>query len=104
MYAIHSNNPEFINCLEENHLLPNDETYFETIEEAIKCHHNEIADYIKENLLIKYNNDFVNQLKFIEYVYSCAFENYNYTFYPNNFEQNFFICAKILIRMLVKFC
>ena len=74
MYAIHSNNPEFINCLEENHLLPNDETYFETIEEAIKCHQNDIANYLIDNQYFDINNSFKKDLS----IFGLQFYNFQY--------------------------
>ena len=63
IYAIHGNNPEIIHLLEENKVEPDDDTYKECYEEAIKCFHNEIAFYIKENLLksdeIEKNDNFM---------------------------------------------
>ena len=49
LYTIHSNNPELIHLLEENHIKPIDTTYKECTLEAIKCHHNEIANYLFNN-------------------------------------------------------
>ena len=51
LYAIHCNNPEIIHLLEENHVIPEDKSYFECYKESIKCHHNNIANYIKDNLI-----------------------------------------------------
>lgn len=55
IYAIHGRNPDLIHFLEENQILPNDETYQECFNELIKCHHNELARYIEDNLLINEN-------------------------------------------------
>ncbi|KAK8876040.1 hypothetical protein M9Y10_006224 [Tritrichomonas musculus] len=55
IYAIHGRNPDLIHFLEENQILPNDETYQECFNESIKCHHNELARYIEDNLLINEN-------------------------------------------------
>ncbi|KAK8876095.1 hypothetical protein M9Y10_006281 [Tritrichomonas musculus] len=46
-FAIHSNNPEMIHLLEENNIKP--EMNIEILTEAIKCHHNNIVNYIKHN-------------------------------------------------------
>ena len=54
LYAIHSNNPEMIDLLEENEIYPDNESYLDCVVEAIKCHHNEIADHIKDILLINH--------------------------------------------------
>ena len=53
LYAIHSNNPELIHFLEENHVLPDDKTYQKCFIESVKCYHNNIAHYIQDNLLEK---------------------------------------------------
>ena len=45
-YAIHGNNPEIIHYLEENHIGTDYEICYK---ESVKCHHNDVADYIKEN-------------------------------------------------------
>lgn len=47
-YAIHGNNPEMIHFLEENEVKLE---YKENFIASIKCHHNEIADYIEVNFL-----------------------------------------------------
>ncbi|KAK8895706.1 hypothetical protein M9Y10_013590 [Tritrichomonas musculus] len=48
IYAIHSNNAEIISLLENNKIEPNDKKFNECFKESVKCHHNEIATYIKE--------------------------------------------------------
>ena len=53
IYAIHSNNPEVIQFLEDNHVLPYDKSYKECFLESVKCYHNDIAYYIQNNLLEK---------------------------------------------------
>ena len=51
LYAIHSKNAEMIYFLETNSIQPPENTYETCIIEAIKCHHYDIAIYIKDNLL-----------------------------------------------------
>ena len=59
LYAIHGNNSEIINILDENRIEPekninnkNDELLYEKcFIESVKCHHNELANYIKNNYL-----------------------------------------------------
>ena len=85
LYAIHSNNPELIHFLEENHVLPDDKTYQKCFIESVKCYHNNIAHYIQDNLLEKTttNNDI--SLDLIEF--------YNFDFFPNDLEnETLFSC------------
>lgn len=48
-YVIHGWNAELVHILEENHVDGQD--YIECVEESIKCHHNEITDYIINSLV-----------------------------------------------------
>ncbi|KAK8891517.1 hypothetical protein M9Y10_028729 [Tritrichomonas musculus] len=48
-YAIHGQNPEIIHILEENNIWP--KSYDDCLIESIKCHHNDIANYIEKNYL-----------------------------------------------------
>lgn len=81
-YAIHGRNADIIHLLEEN--IKEDISYkFETYRnEAIKCHHNDIAHYIEESLINHKNtND-----------YEIIFKSHNYEFLPNylyNFSNEF---------------
>ena len=94
IYAIHSNNPEFIHILEANRVKFDEYCLYE----SIKCHHNEIANYIKENYL---NEGCENSCDFI---YS-VFENYNFAFIKNNcFNQDcFYLLSKFDYYQFVKF-
>lgn len=76
-YAVHSNNPELIRFLEENHVPPaeySDDDYEDIYEESVKCFHNDIAQYVKNNLL---NENDYDQLKLIKF--------YNFEFIPDDF-------------------
>ena len=48
-YAIHSNNSEIIHLLEEKNI--SFESKINCYEEAIKCHHNDVANYIMNNYI-----------------------------------------------------
>lgn len=49
LYAIHGDNAEIIKILEENAIMPSD---IETcLKESIKCHHNNLANYIINNFM-----------------------------------------------------
>ena len=60
MYVIHSNNAELIHILEENHVKPYDLTFKDCLEESIKCHHNDLACYIRDNLYAAKNDSIDN--------------------------------------------
>ncbi|KAK8898026.1 hypothetical protein M9Y10_000276 [Tritrichomonas musculus] len=53
LYAIHSNCAELIHLLEELHVELPDNSYCSILEESIKCHHNEFAQYFID----KYSNE-----------------------------------------------
>ena len=63
IYAIHSNKAEMIHALEENKILPKDLTYEKCVVESIKCHHNKIANYIRDSLFDK-SKDNKNKVAF----------------------------------------
>lgn len=73
IYAIHGKNSEIIRLLEENHIMPPDGSYEKCLNEAVKCHHNEIADYIQEYLLPE---NYQNSSEFL----SLVFQSYNFHF------------------------
>ena len=53
IYAIHSNNAEMIHLLEQYHVKPIDSSYEDCFKEAVKCHHNSVANYILNNFIQK---------------------------------------------------
>mgnify|MGYP001150762002 CR=1 FL=1 len=71
-FAIHGKNADIIHRLEEiqKDVSP-DDPYAECLKESIKCHHNDIANYIQNNLINKDNSqeNFTQSLK-----------NYNFSF------------------------
>ena len=71
LYAIHGDNAEIFSILKDNHIEPEDSTFEECYNEAVKCHHNHIVNYIEINFLKIDSNiksDFL-----IQYL-----ENYNF--------------------------
>lgn len=90
IYAIHAQNAEIIHFLEENKVHPKDISFLECLTESIKCHHNDLAMYIKENLLEKFDN----HSNYSEIEIFSAFEYHNFQFIPTkNNEKYFFYCA-----------
>ena len=71
LYAIHGKNAELIHLLESNQV----EQVGDCIKEAIKCYHNDIANYLINS---SSNNEDTDQ-KILEY----GFHYYNYEFFAN---------------------
>lgn len=84
--AIYSRNYEMIHLLEELHVEPiiNDKC-LNCLSVALKCHHNEIAEYIQNNIIT--NNDNDNLLE------DCLC-SHNFVFFPEDYNINhFFSCC-----------
>ena len=100
LYAIHSKNVELIHLLESYEVKPPNNDYEKCYIESIKCHHNDIADYIEMNLL--------PQNKKSEDVISSIFHYHNYSYFPSDFDNDdeffysyyykFYTLADLLIK------
>lgn len=77
-YAIHGNNPDIIHILEENHVKPSDKSFKKCLKESIKCHHNEISRYIKNNLMNERIE--INERNFKNNSILYGFHYHNYEF------------------------
>ena len=89
-YSIHSLNSEMIHILEENDIKPDTNCLFE----SIKCHHNDIAKYIEDNVLNDTKIE-INKNNFHSNVASYIFNNYNYYFIPEKIDDYcifFYLC------------
>ena len=88
-YTIHSNNAEIIDILLNQHIKPEDKTYLKCFEESIKCHHNEIANFIHGNLLPNENEEYFEiSIKYHNYFYLpdvSKLSVYFYNFYINDY-------------------
>ena len=73
LYAIHGQNAELLHILEENHILPEDETYTKCLNESIKCINNDTANYFMNNLLTQ-EESVKNELES-----SLSLKHYNFT-------------------------
>lgn len=69
--AIHGNNSEIIHILEDSNIQPPNDNFLICLKEAIKCHFNDLAKYIKNNFL---NDEGENKLTFI----SLCLKYYNF--------------------------
>ena len=100
VFAIHGRNPEIIHHLEDNNIQVTDKIYNECLNEAIKCHHNEIADYILNNFNRNENNTMNLQ----------SLESFNYYYFSDSFnvESIFYdLCSNdycSLVKILLKTC
>lgn len=91
LFVIHSNNADMIHLLENLHVEPEDKKYEECLNESIKYHHNNIANYIKNNFAneesIEFNLKYVFDNNFIE----CCFRYNNFSLLDEiDYENRFF--------------
>ena len=98
IYAIIGANPEIIHIIEENGILPKDKTYKKCLMEAIKCHRNNIANYINNKYII--NNE-INLKLYPKQI----LKYYNYAFIDANLidESLFFSYCKWNHLFFVKY-
>lgn len=72
IFAIHGQSHEIINLLEENEIMPENDSYSACFEESVKCHHNYIASYLLTKYLNnnsdeKFDDSFRKSLKFYNF-------------------------------------
>ena len=99
IYSIHSNNAELIHYLEENDVSPPNNSYETCLIEAIKCHHNDIAQYIKDNMMEKSDNQMSDELL------ESILRYYNYLYFPEDLNQKsiFFFLVQFNYSKIVNF-
>ncbi|KAK8835121.1 hypothetical protein M9Y10_026248 [Tritrichomonas musculus] len=97
-YSIHSQNSELIHFLEISQILPPNKQYEECLKESIKCHHNDIANYIENNFITE------NELYQKEDFFSMILCYRNFSFFPSEFGKSdeFFYLCKYNYNKLVK--
>lgn len=83
LYSIHSNNAELVHFLEQNAVIPKDESYKRCLIESIKCHHNEIAEYIQDNFFDEEKEQKNDDQKHKSFGQSVV-DYCNYHFYPED--------------------
>lgn len=77
-FGVHSDNPELISLFEENKIIPNDNSYIECYAESIKCHHNQMANYIQSNFL-KEGDEKSNKAT------EAIYESFNFYYFEESF-------------------
>ena len=115
LFAIHGQNPSIIHLLEENEVQFPSAEYNEINEfifgyrlyrdqgkdikncliESIKCHHNNIANYFRDNYCIETHFQIDMKNMFLNYINS-AFKFYNFEFLPDelNYDFDFFYACR----------
>ena len=104
IYAIHSKNAELIKYLEDNHVPPPDEDYEIILRKSIKCHHNDISNYIIDNLIKEEDLQHSIENNYDDNLYRYAVESHNYCFFPANmkYKNLFFYLCEFYYYTLVK--
>lgn len=82
LYAIHSQNMEIINILEEKKIPPEDGVFQDCLLESIKCHHNDITEYFLNTIL---KNKNVNK----DAILSQSYTFNNYKYFPDEMNADF---------------
>ncbi|KAK8836939.1 hypothetical protein M9Y10_036970 [Tritrichomonas musculus] len=109
LYSVHGNNADIIHILERNGFYLPEKACIDCLQESIKCHHNNIARYIEENLFkgsieISQNNLRNNPVSF-------GFHYRNYEFIleqeePSNFQLPLFYACLYdyypIVELLIK--
>ena len=78
IFAIHGSNPALIHLLEENKIKPSIEVYQQCFLEAVKCHHNDLANYIESNFLLPQNP--INEST----IFLQAINYHNFTYFSDD--------------------
>lgn len=92
LYAIHGVNPQIIYLLERRGISPTDNSYKECFLESIKCHHNNLAIYFKENKMTEEidqkEDDNCFKYNFNEFYF--GFHYYNFDFFPEDLSKQIY--------------
>ncbi|KAK8854382.1 hypothetical protein M9Y10_016944 [Tritrichomonas musculus] len=81
IYSIHTNNAKLIHLLEDYQIEPDSQ---QILRESIKCHHNNISNYIINNLIEKEDIEYSIEYEYYGNIYQYAVESHNYCFFPAN--------------------
>ena len=116
LYAIHSNNAELIHILENCNVKPPNGTFNKCLSESIKCHHNNIANYIintyifedkphdeLDDFLDAFSLDNSKNTDFDKDVVINIIRYYNYEFFPVDSNQYFifhYLCKYNYINLV----
>ena len=96
LYSIHGQNTEIIQLLEDDHIPQNHTVCFE---EAIKCHHNAIAQYIQDNgreFIVTYEVPFGFHYYNFDFISDDIFSTQHLFFYLCKY--NYYSIAKLYLK------
>ena len=98
IYAIHGKNADIIHFLEEYKIEPPKKNYKESLIESIKCHYNDVVDYLL-NQYFQMENQNSNDL------YIECIKHYNFSFFNDEFlnDTTFFYLCKYEYCFLMSF-
>lgn len=99
IYAIHSDNAEIIQIIEEKKVTPPNDSFDDCFYESIKCHNINISDYLLDNLMKKGTK---TDGSIIRNFMSVFLFNYNYYYLPTNILN--FISNPSKVYLLSYFC
>ncbi|KAK8896811.1 hypothetical protein M9Y10_014732 [Tritrichomonas musculus] len=91
LFVIHSRSAELVHLLETSKVESPDNSFVSCFIESIKCHHNDIAEYIESNLMIK-----KSQEEKKEDIFSSVLQCHNYMHFPSDFQRGsefFYLCS-----------
>ncbi|KAK8839218.1 hypothetical protein M9Y10_032147 [Tritrichomonas musculus] len=92
LFAIHSNSADLIRFLESNHVKPDSEDeYITYFYEAIKCHHNNIANYILDYFIDSNKLYDITLTNYDSNFFNRAFQYRNYEFLPEDLHYKYYI-------------
>lgn len=100
-YAIRGKNADIIHILEEDESL--EISYMDCFNESIKCHHNNIAHYFRDNFIDDDKYEKVNKFEYTQNYLENIFHYYNYEFFPDDFSNPFifdYLCKYNYIEMV----
>ncbi|KAK8867164.1 hypothetical protein M9Y10_010140 [Tritrichomonas musculus] len=115
LFAVHSNSPIIMSFFEEIQIDADNKFYKKCLNEAIKCHHNEMANYIQQNYINQKprKSEIINYFKlekndqefYMKGVVACSLKYYNFAFFPNkpNDKYLLFYAAKFNYYKIVEF-
>lgn len=99
LFAIHGKNMEIIHILEENNIVPDDNTYKECLKESIKFHYNDITNYLLNKYLKdeieKPHETFIDGIKYYNFSFIKK-ELIDKSSYYDFFRYGYYNIAKLL--------
>ncbi|KAK8871932.1 hypothetical protein M9Y10_007678 [Tritrichomonas musculus] len=110
LFSIHSDETELIEYLKHKSIKPPKCDYVKVLKESIKCHHNDLSNYIINNFLgrnfISKNEEGLRfEINYYNNIFRCAYAYHNYCFFPKNikFKYSFYYLCEFDYVKLVKF-